>query len=132
VPPSMGELAFAVRGTAPAPWGGNEWAWRRALADEARAVRGSSAPSPPQDAVFTVEVVFYLGEQAFGRADLDNLAKPVLDTLFESRNPQAPDAALTGALFPGVDDDRVTRLHLEKRPAAAPELQGADIKVSCS
>jgi hypothetical protein len=121
-----------VRGTAPAPWGGNEWDWRRALADEARDVRESSDLRPPSDALFTVEVTFYLGEQAVARADLDNLAKPVLDTLFESRNPQAPDAALTGALFPGVDDDHVTRLQLEKRPAGTPELQGADIKVSWS
>jgi hypothetical protein len=128
----MVTLSITVRGTAPAPWGSNEWDWRRALAEETRSLRQSSAPSPPAGAVFAVEVTFYLGEQAFGRADLDNLAKPVLDTLFESRNPQAPDAALTGALFPGLDDDRVTRLHLEKRPAAAPELQGADIKVSWS
>jgi len=66
-----------------------------------------------------------------GRADLDNLAKPMLDTLFQTRNAQVKDLSLTGALF-NVDDDRVFKLILEKRLVSTGAEEGVDIKVVLS
>lgn len=63
-----------------------------------------------------------------GRADLDNLAKPVLDTIFLPRNVQVKDVALTGALF-RCDDDRVFRLELEKQQVQYDADEGLDVHV---
>ena len=62
-------------------------------------------------------------------ADLDNLAKPVLDTLFDSRNAQVQDKELTGALF-DVDDDRVFQLIAAKKLVVGPDDEGIDITIS--
>jgi hypothetical protein len=64
-----------------------------------------------------------------GQADLDNLAKPQLDTLFLPRNVQVRDSSLTGALF-DVDDDRVFRLNMEKRLVSTPADEGVDVTIS--
>ena len=58
--------------------------------------------------------------------DLDNFAKPVLDTLFTSQNV----SRLTGVLLPGVNDTWVFRLLLEKVEVETPQEQGADITVT--
>lgn len=63
------------------------------------------------------------------RADLDNLAKPVLDTFFRSHYPQVKDPNLTGALF-DVDDSRVFKLTLEKRLVSAVANEGVDVVVA--
>lgn len=55
---------------------------------------------------FSVEAVFFLKDTNIERVDLDNLAKPLLDTLFRPRRPQVIDLNLTGAVF-DVDDDRI-------------------------
>ena len=64
-----------------------------------------------------------------GRADLDNLAKPVLDTIFTIRNAQVRDPMFTGAAF-SVDDNRVFSLGLEKREVPTEEQAGAEVFVS--
>ena len=117
-------VSFQVRGNPPTPGGSNEWAWRSAVAAQARAA-ASAAPvlPPPPSARFTAELVFYLAEANFERADLDNLAKPVLDTVFLPHNAQVQDRSLTGAIFQ-VDDAQVVRLTLEKRAARTPEEEG--------
>jgi hypothetical protein len=74
----------------------------------------------------SAEVVFYLRAD---RADLDNLAKPVLDTLFRVSYPQVRDMTLTATLFQ-VDDSRVCFLKLEKRLVIAPTDEGADVIIS--
>jgi len=108
----------------------SQWQWRGALAvamrqlDHDVAVESSSA-----GAVFAVEIVFHIRRPNYGRADLDNLAKPVLDTIFLPRRPQVPDLSLTGVLF-RVDDDRVTRLTVEKRLVELADDEGADIVIS--
>jgi len=56
-------------------------------------------------------------------------AKPVLDTLFKSRNAQGQGKELTGAMF-DVDDDRVFHLMVEKKPVIGPEDEGVDITIS--
>jgi len=58
--------------------------------------------------------------------DLDNFAKPVLDTLFTSQNV----SRLTGVLLPKVNDTWVFRLLLEKVEVKTPKEQGADITVT--
>jgi hypothetical protein len=61
--------------------------------------------------------------------DLDNLAKPVLDTIFKSRHSQVKDPYLTGALFE-VDDDQVIRLRLEKGEVTYTSEEGVDVAVT--
>jgi hypothetical protein len=60
--------------------------------------------------------------------DLDNFAKPVLDTLFTSQN--VSKSRLTGVLLPEVNDTWVFRLALEKVGVETPQDQGADITVT--
>ena len=87
--------------------------WREAIRD---AVTDTypQAPftSPPLGTKFTVEVIFRMTPEDLARPafDLDNFAKPVLDTLFTSQNV----SRLTGVLLPGVNDTWVFRLLLEK------------------
>jgi len=61
--------------------------------------------------------------------DLDNLAKPILDTLFHPRHPQVKDMSLTGALF-DVDDDRIFKLNLEKRLVTPDTEEGIDVTIA--
>jgi len=90
--------------------------------------RRESISSPPLGTKFTVEVVFRLTPEDLARPafDLDNFAKPVLDTLFTSQNV----SRLTGVLLPEVNDTWVFRLLLEKVEVKTPEEQGADITVT--
>lgn len=60
-------------------------------------------------------------------ADLDNMVKPVLDTIFHSRDEQL-DPALTGALLP-VDDASIHRLVVEKHRAEGPQDEGVRVVV---
>src|SRR5947208_14580224 len=103
--------------------------WREAIRD---AVTDTypQAPftSPPLGSKFTVEVIFRMTPEDLARPafDLDNFAKPVLDTLFTSQNV----SRLTGVLLPGVNDTWVFRLLLEKVEVKTPQEQGADITVT--
>jgi Holliday junction resolvase RusA-like endonuclease len=125
----MPEIRFPVRDAMPVPWGNKEWDWRSAVAKEARKHREKVEANPVSgETRFEVDIIFHLTAQAAKRHDVDNLAKPVLDTVFKSRRCQAPGPSLTGALF-GVDDDRVFRLTLEKREADQPQDIGIDFAV---
>ena len=103
--------------------------WREAIRD---AVTDTypQAPftSPPLGTKFTVEVIFRMTPEDLARPafDLDNFAKPVLDTLFTSQN---VSQRVTGVLFP-VNDTWVFRLVLEKVGVETPQDQGADITVT--
>ena len=103
--------------------------WREAIRD---AVTDTypQAPftSPPLGTKFTVEVIFRMTPEDLARPafDLDNFAKPVLDTLFTSQN---VSPRVTGVLFP-VNDTWVFRLVLEKVGVETPQDQGADITVT--
>lgn len=103
--------------------------WREAIRDAVTATY-PEAPfsSPPAGTKFTVEVVFRMTPEDLARPafDLDNFAKPVLDTLFTSQNV----TRLTGVLLPEVNDTWVFRLLLEKVEVMTPEEQGADITVT--
>ena len=113
----------------PKPWGTNEMPWRRAVAEKATILRNSNETAQASDdTIFLVRLVFYLKAAHIRHTDLDNLAKPVLDTIFLSRNPQVSDSALTGSLF-DVDDDRVFGLHLEKRQVSNEAEEGMDAMI---
>ena len=117
-----------VRGH-PARAPGNCNSWREAIRD---AVLGTypQAPfsSPPLGTRFTVEVIFRMTPTDLARpsCDLDNFAKPVIDTLFTSRNV----TRLNGVLLPEVNDTWVFRLLLEKVGVNTPQEQGADVTIS--
>ena len=103
--------------------------WREAIRDAVTAAY-PQAPftSPPEGTKFTVEMIFRMTPEDLARpaCDLDNFAKPVLDTLFTSQNV----SRLNGVLLPGVNDTWVFRLVLEKIGVKTPQEQGADITVS--
>src|ERR671919_1269834 len=96
--------------------------WREAIRD---AVTDTypQAPftSPPLGTKFTVEVIFRMTPEDLARPafDLDNFAKPVLDTLFTSQNV----SRLAGVLLPGVNDTWVFRLLLEKVEVKTPQRE---------
>ena len=87
-------------------------------------------PTPPEGTKFTVDVIFRMIASDLARpaVDLDNFAKPVLDTLFTSKN--VSKERLTGVLLHEVNDTWVFRLRLEKREVETPEDQGALITVT--
>jgi Holliday junction resolvase RusA-like endonuclease len=126
----MPELVVTVQGMTPIPWGSNEWDWRRAIAEQARITRRHySAPLALSDTRLSVTIVFFMIESRIQRADLDNLAKPVLDTLFRSRYPQVKDMSLTGALL-DTDDNRVFKLCLEKLTVQTASDEGIQATIS--
>jgi len=126
----MPDLRVAVEGMTPIPWGSNEWAWRKAIAEQARAERLHQQIVPAVSATrFCVAIVFFMTAAHIQRADLDNLAKPVLDTLFLPRNAQVHDKSLTGALF-DVDDDCVFKLSLEKAVVQNAQDEGMQVMIS--
>jgi hypothetical protein len=103
--------------------------WRVAIRDAVTAAY-PQAPfaSPPEGTKFSVEMIFRMTPEDLARraCDLDNFAKPVLDTLFTSQNV----SRLNGVLLPGVNDTWVFRLVLEKVGVKTPQEQGADITVT--
>ena len=103
--------------------------WREAIRDAVTATY-PHAPftSPPLGTKFTVEVIFRMTPEDLARPafDLDNFAKPVLDTLFTSQHV----SGLTGVLLPKVNDTWVFRLLLAKIEVKTPQDQGADITVT--
>src|SRR5213595_1942868 len=96
--------------------------WREAIRD---AVMDTypQAPftAPPLGTRFTVEVIFRMTPEDLYRpaCDLDNFAKPVIDTLFTSQNV----SRLTEVLLLGVNDTQVFRLLLEKVEVKTPQEQ---------
>lgn len=126
----MPSISFPVRGQKPIAWGNNEWDWRRAVADQARGLRYKvDAHKISERTSFIVEIVFLLCPHYIKEVDIDNLAKPVLDTVFKSRYPQVQDYHLTGALF-DVDDDQVIRLVLEKREVTHTGEEGIEVAIT--
>jgi Holliday junction resolvase RusA-like endonuclease len=120
-------IVFSVRGMCPKPWGTMEWTWRKLIAEKARKLRASVGTTIGQR--FRVRIVFFLPSAALERADLDNLAKPVLDTLFRATHAQAPVDGVTGILF-DIDDGRVFELDLEKQAASSTALEGIDVQIT--
>ena len=100
--------------------------WREAIRNAAVAV----APDPgevPSGAPVRVDVVFRIAGPRFGSSDLDNLVKPVLDTVFRSRDEQL-DPTLTATLLP-LDDAAIHRLVVEKQKADGIGDEGVTVEV---
>jgi hypothetical protein len=74
-------------------------------------------------------LLFHLAAHRLARVDLDRLTTPVLDTLFASRDVQA-DPALTGVLFPSMEDAAVIKLEARKVEAVGPDDEGVDVRVT--
>lgn len=111
----MSQIGFFVPGT-PRPDGvEQEAAWRvsvfRATREKAQQIGWVCIPDGTQGH-FEVEVVFLM-QGTFGEADLDNLAPPVLNTLFRCHNPGHPANPHEGALT-DRDDKWVWDLKLNK------------------
>jgi len=114
----------------PIPWGSNEWTWRKAIAEQARAKRLHQQIAPAANTTrFSVAIIFFMTAAHIQRADLDNLVKPVLDTLFLTRNAQVRDMSLTGALF-DMDDAYVFQLSLEKEVVLDAQYEGVQVTIA--
>jgi hypothetical protein len=121
-------VAFAVRGRAPVGGGSSSrWEWRRAIAEQAREVRTTLQCEVSRTALFAFEVVFSLLPLRAHSADIDNLARPVLNTLFDSRDEQA-DRTLTATLF-DAEDAQIWWLVAEKRLVEDPADEGIEVVV---
>jgi hypothetical protein len=125
----VGSLTLGLRGVSPVGGGSSaRWAWRRAIAQKARRIRGEhSLGDVPLDAAYELEIVFFLLPGRARDADVDNLVRPLLNTLFDSRDEQA-DRALTATLF-DAEDAQIHRLIIEKRVVADPAEEGIDVTV---
>lgn len=91
-------------------------------------VDGLDEESVAQASSFQVTLTYYLDPRRLAASDLDNLAKPVLDTIFLIDRPQTKDHSLTGALI-RRNDSAIHRLILEKRAAGILEECGVDILI---
>ena len=103
--------------------------WREAIRDAVTATYPQAPFTPPPSGTkFTVEMIFRMTPEDLARpaCDLDNFAKPVLDTLFTSQNVSRDSPAC----FSPVNDTWVFRLVLEKVRVKTPQEQGADLTVT--
>jgi hypothetical protein len=122
-----------VRGTAPTvrQHSGKvgETNWRVAIRDKVHEVYPHAPYKPTEETQYTVKIVFRMTAEELTRpaVDLDNLAQPVLNTIFTSDNvsPKKP----TGVLL-SVNDTWVFRLYLEKVQVDSRGERGADITVT--
>jgi Holliday junction resolvase RusA-like endonuclease len=120
-------VAISVVGRTPLGGGSSSRRqWREAIRQAALAVAPDPREVPPR-APISVAVVFRIAEPRFASSDLDNLVKPVLDTLFRSRDEQL-DPTLTAVLLP-VDDAAINRLVVEKQPAKGTDDEGVTVEV---
>ncbi|MCC7231083.1 MAG: hypothetical protein IT203_11880 [Fimbriimonadaceae bacterium] len=115
----------------PKPWATGELTWRRLVADSCAAVTSIDHDALARVGSFEVTLVFFLTPARCRDTDLDNLAKPVLDTIFLIDRPQTQDQTLTGALV-RRNDGAIRKLTLEKRPGHEPAELGVDILVEWS
>jgi Holliday junction resolvase RusA-like endonuclease len=125
-------LVVSVRGTEPSTVKSGSTAWRNAIAASVEELFPEAPYTPTRGTTFTVDVEFHLVAQRLFiqpnwpvPPDLDNLLKPVLDTLFTSDGVVGP----TGLLVL-ENDTYVTEVRARKTEAMTRELEGADITVT--
>lgn len=117
-----------IRGHCPRPTvTAGEVPWREAIS-ATLAQQGVQPVSVDLEAFLQVQVTFYLPPNRWGDADLDNLSKPVLDTLFLGSR---KFAHLSGKLCL-CDDAKIQTLVLKKVPESDPARQGIAVIVSLS
>ena len=110
-----------------------EMVWRKELVEASKCADGSPpAPKEQAELKYAVELDFFVTSAGI---DLDNLTKPILDTLFSPGpdNPnQAPWLEVTGKVFPKAHDSRVFELVQRKTLVSESDRQGVKITVSWS
>ncbi len=107
--------------------------WRKELVEASKRAQGSP-PEPEEQPTlrYTVELVFFVSDTTL---DLDNLTKPVLDTLFSPGPPlenQEPWQEVIGQVFPAAHDARIFELIQRKTVVSESEKQGVKVTVSWS
>ncbi|MBW2995776.1 RusA family crossover junction endodeoxyribonuclease [Candidatus Woesearchaeota archaeon] len=119
-------ILMKVEGT-PRTWGtGNsQIEWRKRIRDECKKYYKKRIKINKED-YLGITIRFCL--KKIKNTDLDNLAKPVLDTICYIKRCQIGDKSLTGTLF-DCDDNRVQNLILKKEPAEG-EKEFIEIKAS--
>jgi hypothetical protein len=110
-----------------------EMDWRQELVETSKRAQGSP-PGPEEQPTlrYSVELVFFVTDAS---VDLDNLTKPVLDTLFSPGPPldnQKPWEEVIGQVFPAAHDSQVFELIQRKTVVPETERQGVRIMVSWS
>ena len=106
------------------------WDWRKAVANEARRYRESISYTQQNDTdIFDVKIIFYLHKNCYQRCDLDNLAKPVIDTLFCTQKKPIQNSVCECTLF-DVNDKGINSLCMEKKMGISEDEMGADIIIS--
>jgi hypothetical protein len=108
-----------------------ELTWRKELVEASKPAQGSP-PEPEEQPTlrYKVELDFFVSDTSL---DLDNLTKPVLDTLFSPGPPlknQEPWQEVIGKVFPAAHDSRVFELVQRKTVVSGSERQGIRVKVS--
>ena len=129
----VGPWMIVVRDVSPTarqkPRGVGEVQWRNAMRDRILDAYPDAPFGAPEAPIrYSVEIVFRMTAPELTKrtVDLDNLAKPVLDTVFTSAN--VSSKLPTGCLL-SVNDTWVFDLHLRKVQVDSPEERGADISV---
>jgi Holliday junction resolvase RusA-like endonuclease len=120
--PNRGPIVLGVRRITPKGLGGSNEAWRQALLEASQKI---PSPRVGPEAEFTVEATFcLLPQDRWHLVDLDNLAKPLLDTLFRPR--QAPASADRPRRLFDADDGQVVELILRKKVVQEERDQGGE------
>ena len=122
----MAKIAFRVCGTHPV--GENDPdvdRWCKAVAD-VEAHYKSKAYGVVRRTEFMVYLVFYISH---GKQNLNDLAKPVLNTMFESGGTNDNAAVTGGVLFTGVNQEKINHIALRKREVESFREQGVDVTV---
>jgi Holliday junction resolvase RusA-like endonuclease len=120
-----GPIVVAVRGTTPKGLNARNQEWKAGLEEASQKIHG---PRVNPETEFSVEATFHLLPQDEWRlVDLDNLAKPLLDSLFRPKKLPAPDG--TKRLFE-ADDGQVVELILRKTVVTEERDQGVEVRVT--
>ena len=120
------KISFKVKGE-PKTWGNKEWGWRESIAKEVRKkCKGSF--NVKNDTRFCVTIKIFK-KNHLKMNDLDNLAKPILDTIFDEKPRSEKAKNPTGQLFEKISDERITKLIVQKESPKNNE-EGAEIEIS--
>jgi hypothetical protein len=110
-----------------------EMNWRKELVEASkRAQWWPPEPDEQPSLRYSVELIFFVNDTSL---DLDNLTKPVLDTLFlpgPRLDNQKPWQEVIGQVFPAAHDSRIFELIQRKTVVSGSEKQGVKVSVSWS
>ena len=126
----MPRIAFRVCGAHPvgyeAPKNPGIDIWCKAIADVASHYE-KKVYAVTSSTEFTLCLSFYVVN---GKQGLSDLAKPVIDTLFQPRTSNENRTAPVGIMFEGMNETKITSLTLRKREVESFREQGVDVIVA--